>query len=162
MLWGLGNPFQKWKLNSKPNVWLSVTTSSLAESPDPFQRPLRKCLLRAFLRAAACPPLFQDREGISAKEKASKPSTYYFKAVTCTWSCSTWELSKWFLGNSVVLWRGLPKSDEHLFKSVYVIHSARRSDFKRHFLVVQVPQEHTLSPGSSSASRHDDTKTKQW
>ena len=79
----------KWELNSKLNVWLSVTTSYLAGSLRPCLRPLRNRGPRASGKCRCLPYTFFRQGSNYCQEKTSKPATYYCKAVVCGGSSST-------------------------------------------------------------------------
>jgi len=59
----------KWELNSKLNVWLSVTTSYLAGSLRPCLRPLRNRGPELLASAAVSPTPSLGKEAITAKRK---------------------------------------------------------------------------------------------
>ena len=79
----------KWELNSKLNVWLSVTTSYLAGSLRLCLRPLRNHGPRAPGERRCLPYTFFRQGSNYCQEKTSEPSTYYCKAAVCGGSSST-------------------------------------------------------------------------
>lgn len=82
----------KWELNSKPNVWLSVTTSYLAESLSPLLRPLRKCWPRA-LPENCCLSYTFLRQGRNCCQEKTIKLFYQLPQGCCLW------LIFFFLGN---------------------------------------------------------------
>lgn len=79
----------KWELNSKLNVWFSVTTSYLAGSLSPCLRPLRHCGPRAPGECRCLPCTFFSQGSNYCQEKTIKASTYCCKAVVYGGSSST-------------------------------------------------------------------------
>jgi hypothetical protein len=95
----------KWELNSKPNVWLSMTTSYLAKSLNSSRDHLKNVSPELFLRAAVSSTPFLSMEEITAKKKQSNflPDTSRLFLVVDY--LLPWELSKEFPRNRLYLGR---------------------------------------------------------